>query len=79
MPSSLAALLHGTLMRRRDVAGALALLLRQVRGGEDLAGELVGRAHVDQVLDADRGDDLVAERADRQVGVLRRVRWRPGG
>src|SRR5215207_10452935 len=48
----------------RDVAALLRLLLRQVRGGEDLAGELVGRADVDQVLRADRGDDLVAERAD---------------
>ena len=59
--------------RRRHVAGPLRLLLRQVRRGEDLAGELVGRADVDEVLLADRVDDLVPERADRQVRVLGRV------
>jgi len=41
-----------------------------VRGGEDLAGELVGRADVDEVLGADGVHDLVAERADGVVGVL---------
>jgi hypothetical protein len=60
----------------RDVAGALRLLLRQVGRRLDLAAELVGAAHVDEVLLPDRGDDLVAERADRQVGVLRDVRGR---
>jgi rhodanese-related sulfurtransferase len=54
----------------RDVARTLRLLLRQVRGGEQLAGELVGRADVDQVLGPDRGDDLIAERADGEVGLL---------
>jgi hypothetical protein len=44
-----------------------------VRGSEDLARELVGRADVDEVLRADGVDDLVAERADREVGVLRGV------
>src|SRR5690349_6914601 len=56
--------------RAGDMPWPLALLLRQVRGSEDLPGELVGGAHVDQVLLADRGDDLVAERADRVVGLL---------
>ena len=41
-----------------------------MRGGEDLPGELVGRAHVDKVLGADRGDDLVAKRTNRVVGIL---------
>ena len=74
MPSSLAALLHGHVRGGRDVAGALRLLLRQVGRGEQPAGVLVGRADVDQVLRADRGDDLVAERADRRVLLLRGVR-----
>ncbi|GAB3310300.1 hypothetical protein GCM10027451_20890 [Geodermatophilus aquaeductus] len=52
------------------MAGALRALLRQVGRGDELAGELVGRAHVDEVLLADRGDDLVAEGADGGVGVL---------
>src|SRR5690606_7123428 len=56
-----------------DMAGTLALLLRQVRGGQDLAGELVGRADVDQVLGADGRDDLVTERTDGQVGCGRLV------
>src|ERR1700722_2650548 len=46
-------------LRGRDVAAALRLLLRQVGRGEQLAGELVGRTHVDQVALADRVDDLV--------------------
>src|SRR4051794_28402214 len=62
----------------RDMPRALALLLRQVRGSEDLAGELVGGAHVDQVLLVDGRDDLVAERADGVVRVLGGVaRLRP--
>ena len=60
--------------RGRDVARALGLLLRQVGRGEQPAGELVGAADVDQVLDADRLDGLVAERADRVVLLLRGVR-----
>src|SRR5690349_9491187 len=58
----------------RDVAGALGLLLREVGGGEQSPGELVGAAHVDEVLGADRGDDLVAERPDARVLLLRGVR-----
>src|SRR4051812_30529540 len=57
----------GHVDRARDVPGALGALLRQVRGGDELAGELVGRADVDQVLLADRVHDLVAERADGGV------------
>src|SRR4051794_22744819 len=53
-----------------DVARPLALFLRQVRGSEDLAGELVGGAHVDEVLDANGGDHLVPESPDRVVGLL---------
>ena len=49
------------------MAGALGLLLREVGWGEQAAGVLVGAAHVDEVLGADRGHDLVAERADRGV------------
>src|SRR3954470_9898155 len=60
----------GHVERGRDVAAPLALLLRQVRRREQLAGELVGGPDVDQVLLADRVDDLVAERADRDVLVL---------
>ncbi len=51
------------------MARTLRLLLREVGRGEQLAGELVGRADVDQVLRADRLDHVVAEGADR--GVLR--------
>jgi hypothetical protein len=58
------------------VAADLAGLLRQVGRGEQASGVLVGAADVDQVLDADRGDDLVAEGADRRVGLLGGVaRW----
>src|ERR1700744_1439368 len=39
--------------RAGDVARPLALFLRQVGRRQDLAGELVGRAHVDQVFHAD--------------------------
>src|SRR5271166_6096551 len=62
--------------RAGDVAGPLALLLRQVRRREDLAGELVGGAHVDQILDVDGRDDLVPEGSD---GVVRRSRGVGGG
>ena len=51
----------------------LRRLLRQVRRGEQLAAELVRRAHVDQVPGADRRHDLVAQRADGAVRVGRRV------
>src|SRR5205823_10643418 len=53
--------------RGRDVAGPLRLLLRQVGGGEQAAGVLVGRAHGDQVLGADGGHHLVAVCPDRAV------------
>lgn len=53
-----------------DVATLLRLLLRKVGGSEDLAGELVRAANVDEVLAADGVDDLVAECADREVGGL---------
>src|SRR4051812_42683540 len=53
-----------------DMPWALALLLREVGGREDLARELVGGAHVDEVLAADSGDDLVTERADRVIRLL---------
>src|SRR5882724_6856658 len=59
--------------RGRDVPAALRRLLRQVRRREQAPGELVRRAHVDQVKLADRRHDLVAERADRRVLLLRRV------
>ena len=70
MPSSLAVLAPRHVERGRHVAGALRLLLREVGRGEQAAGVLVGAAHVDQVLDADRGDGLVAEGADRVVLLL---------
>src|SRR3954451_24648295 len=60
--------------RRGDVTAALALLLRQVGRRPQLAGELVRRAHVDEILRADRGDDLVAERANRGVLLLALIR-----
>ena len=60
--------------RGGDVAGALGLLLREVGRGEQPTGVLVGAAHVDEVLGADRGDDLVAEGADRVVLLGRGVR-----
>src|ERR1700722_9011308 len=47
--------------RSWDVAGPLALFLRQMGRRQDLAGELLGGAHVDQVFHVDRGDHLVAE------------------
>ena len=59
--------------RRRDVARSLRLLLRQVRRREQASGVLVGRADVDEVLHADGAEDLVAERADRGVLLLRGV------
>ena len=40
------------------MAGALGLLLREVRRGEQPTGVLVGRADVDEVLGADGVDDL---------------------
>ena len=49
------------------MAGALRLLLRQVGGGEQLAGELVGRADIENAgvgLLLDGGDDI------GQAGVL---------
>ncbi|CNZ29293.1 Uncharacterised protein [Mycobacterium tuberculosis] len=49
------------------MSGPLALFLRQVRGGQDLAGELVGRAHVDEVLDVDGRQDLVGECPNRVI------------
>ena len=52
-----------------DVATLLCLFLRQVGRGEDLAGELVGGTHVDEILGTDRVDDLVAEGADRRCPV----------
>ena len=76
VPSSSAALDHGTFLRRGHVAAALRLLLREVRRGQQAAGELVRRPHVDQVLVADRADDLVAERADRGVLLAGRVAGR---
>src|SRR3984885_1005484 len=63
----------GHVDRAGDVAGPLALLLRQMGRRQDLAGELVGGAHVDQVLCADRGQHLVAECADGVVRLLGRV------
>ena len=65
--------------RGRDVTGALRLLLREVGRGEQPAGVLVGAADVDEVLDADRRDDLVAEGADGEVLLLRGVRRRRRG
>jgi len=60
---------------RRDVAGPLGLFLRQVRRREQLPGELLRGADVDEVVPADRGEDLVAECADVGAwldrGVLR--------
>ena len=58
---------------RRDVAGNLSLLLREVRRGEQPTGVLVGAADVDEVLDADGLDDLVTEGPDVAVGLLRAV------
>src|SRR6185437_9185741 len=63
----------GHVDRAGDVTRLLALFLRQVGRRQDLAGELVGRAHVDQVLRVDRGQYLVAEGADRVVCGLRGV------
>src|SRR5262249_31524238 len=45
--------------RGRDVPRPLGLLLRQVRGREQPARVLVGRADVDEVLHADRRDGVV--------------------
>src|SRR4051812_8916193 len=56
-------------LRGRDVAALLRLLLRQGRGGGDLAGGLGGRAHDDDVLAADRGGDLATEGAVGRGGV----------
>ena len=61
------------------MAGALRLLLREVGRGEQPTGVLVGAAHVDEVLRADRGDGLVAEGADRGVLLGRGVRRRGAG
>src|SRR5579875_404991 len=56
--------------RAGNVTGPLALFLRQVCRRQDLAGKLVGGTDVDQVLDVDRGQNLVAECPDRVVGLL---------
>ena len=61
MPSSAAALDHGDVNRGRDVPALLRLFLGELRRREDLAGELSRGAHVDDVLGADGGEDLVAE------------------
>src|ERR1700757_5101174 len=53
----------GNVLRGRDVAAALRLLLRQVGRGEQPPGELVRRPDVDEVPLADRGDHLVAQGA----------------
>src|SRR6185437_15795805 len=67
-------------LRAGDVAGALRLLLRQMRGREQLARELVRRADVDQVDLVDGRDRVVTEGADRAVDVLGLVlRGRAGG
>src|SRR4051812_30849960 len=47
-----------------------------MRGCEQLAAELVRRTHVDEVELPDCLDDLVAERTDLVVGLLRLVRRR---
>ena len=52
-------------LRAGDVAGALRALLLVAGHGDDLARELLRRAHVDQdVAVAERLADLVAARAD---------------
>src|SRR3546814_11825664 len=60
----------------RRVAGTLGLLLREVGRGEQAAGVLVGAAHVDQVLGADRGNHVVAVGALGGVELLSGVRRR---
>ena len=47
-----------------DVPGDLGLLLRKMVGRQLLAPELLGRADVDEPVDRDLGEHLVAERAD---------------
>ncbi len=59
--------------RAGHVAALLRLLLGKVGGRRDLAAELVRATDVDQVLDADGRDDLVAERANAGVGGLRDI------
>lgn len=51
----------------------LGLLLRELRGSEDLPGEFVGRPDVDDVLVPDLLDHLVAVRADSRHGLGRHV------
>ena len=58
----------------RNVTPALCLLLREVGWGEQAAGELVGLAHVDQALGADRSHGLVAESTNVEVRLRGRVR-----
>src|SRR6266487_5749072 len=55
---------------RGHVPAALRLLLRQMRRCKQPAGELIGRADIDQVEVADGGQDLVAECPDRAVLLL---------
>src|SRR5690242_12541398 len=64
----------GDVDRGRNVPGALSLLLWEMGRGEEPAGELVRGPDIDQVLDADRRDRLVAERPDSGVLVRRGVR-----
>src|SRR6476659_7739447 len=60
----------------RDVPGPLGLLLREMSRSQEPAGELVRGPHIDQILDADCVDRLVAERTDRGVLIGRGVRGR---
>src|SRR4051794_18920509 len=46
-------------LRGRHVTGALRLLLRQMRGRKQTSTELIRRTHVDEVLLADRVDNLI--------------------
>src|SRR3954453_1594503 len=55
----------------RDVARALRALLLVARHTDQLAAELGGRAHVDELrVRVERGQHLVALRADRGVGLV---------
>src|SRR6476469_3738438 len=60
----------------RDVPGPLSLLLREMSRSQEPAGELVRGPHIDQILDADCVDRLVAECTDRGVLIGRGVRGR---
>ena len=74
VPSSLAALLHGMLIAPGMWPGRCDCSCGRCAGARILPENSSGERTSTRFFCADRGDDLVAERADRRVGRLRGVR-----